>query len=768
MAYIDETDKVKTLVYNTLEYLNKKIDAVDSRDAFSKFAVDGQTTIEADEAGDTLTLVGSRGVTLTTNATTDTLTIEGPDLSSYATTVSIASPAAGQVQLTRNGTAQTAVSISGWSDLQPKSTAVTHTASTAVGSTSQGVYIASNGAATAMSATIGGATTPVYLSSGVITAGTALGDAAYKGVATSVRASTSASDDVLATEKAVRAAVDGILAEKDALVYKGTVAGTATAPGAFTVAANKGDVYKVSAAGYVNGVKVEAGDMFICNTDSTAAATSTTYSTVQAKWDVIQTNLDVNSIIADALPKLVVSTTGTGNAVTAVTSTADHTITVSKGATFLTAHPSITQGSNTSSTASPAHGGTFTAIDSITKDANGHVTAYNTKTVTLPSETAVTVSTTGTGNAVTAVTSTADHTITVTKGASFLTAETPITVSTTGTGNAVTAITSTGAHTITVSKGATYLTSYTESNDFAKVTDGTSTATAASKGDTLTVAASGGAGVSISGKTLTISAPVAYTHPTSDGAKHVPATGTTNNGNVLVAGASAGAMSWKPITDVVTIPTLTVSSTGTGNAITAVSSTADHTITVTKGATFLTAETPVTVTVSGTGNGVASVTSTGAHAITVSKTDFLTAETPITVSTTGTGNAVTAITSTGAHTITVSKGATYLTAETPLTVSVGGTGAFLKAASSTANHTITLTKGNAATNEVTACTSYSKGTITYAAATATNGAQATAPTIATTDTLNTALGKLEAEGEVALSVYNAFAKFTKDNNITGA
>jgi hypothetical protein len=43
-------------------------------------------------------------------------------------------------------------------------------------------------------------------------------------------------------------------------------------------------------------------------------------------------------------------------------------------------------GTDTTSTASPAHGGTFTAIDSITKDSNGHVTKVNTKTVTLPTD----------------------------------------------------------------------------------------------------------------------------------------------------------------------------------------------------------------------------------------------------------------------------------------------------------------------------------------------------------------------------------------------
>lgn len=39
-----------------------------------------------------------------------------------------------------------------------------------------------------------------------------------------------------------------------------------------------------------------------------------------------------------------------------------------------------------------------------------------------------------------------------------------------------------------------------------------------------------------------------YTHPTGDGNLHVPATGTTNNGNVLIAGNTEGSISWKALT----------------------------------------------------------------------------------------------------------------------------------------------------------------------------------------------------------------------------
>ena len=44
----------------------------------------------------------------------------------------------------------------------------------------------------------------------------------------------------------------------------------------------------------------------------------------------------------------------------------------------------LTTRSNTTSTASPGYGATFTAIDSVATNSTGHVTTVNTKTVTLP------------------------------------------------------------------------------------------------------------------------------------------------------------------------------------------------------------------------------------------------------------------------------------------------------------------------------------------------------------------------------------------------
>ncbi len=73
-----------------------------------------------------------------------------------------------------------------------------------------------------------------------------------------------------------------------------------------------------------------------------------------------------------------------GSNVTLTPDATNDTITIAATDTVYT-HPSVTR-SNATSTASPAHGKTFTAIDSITTNGTGHVTAVNTKTVTLPAD----------------------------------------------------------------------------------------------------------------------------------------------------------------------------------------------------------------------------------------------------------------------------------------------------------------------------------------------------------------------------------------------
>ena len=139
------------------------------------------------------------------------------------------------------------------------------------------------------------------------------------------------------TTVATTAFVKSAFATNDAMVFKGTVAGSSSSPGGFTIAANRGDTYKVSTAGYVNGVKVEVGDTFICTTDGTAAATSSNYSTIQANWVVLQTNIDgyVIGPASSTAGKVAVFSDGSGKLLkqgTIATETVIKTVTLSGGA----------------------------------------------------------------------------------------------------------------------------------------------------------------------------------------------------------------------------------------------------------------------------------------------------------------------------------------------------------------------------------------------------------------------------------------------------
>lgn len=97
------------------------------------------------------------------------------------------------------------------------------------------------------------------------------------------------SDTRLATQKAVKAYADGLLAANDAMTYKGTI-DASTNPN--YPAANAGDTYRISVAGKIggaSGVNVEAGDMAICLVDSSSAGDQ---ATVGANWNLIERNLE--------------------------------------------------------------------------------------------------------------------------------------------------------------------------------------------------------------------------------------------------------------------------------------------------------------------------------------------------------------------------------------------------------------------------------------------------------------------------------------------
>ncbi len=83
------------------------------------------------------------------------------------------------------------------------------------------------------------------------------------------------------------------------------------------------------------------------------------------------------------------------------------------------------------------------------------------------------------------------------------------------------------------------------------------TAAAATATDTIQLKEGSNIDIAVSGKTLTLNNTYSYTHPTSDGNLHVPATGTSNSGKVLKAGSTAGSLAWGTLTsaDVGALPT---------------------------------------------------------------------------------------------------------------------------------------------------------------------------------------------------------------------
>ncbi len=234
---------------------------------------------------------------------------------------------------------------------------------------------------------VGDSTTPVYFASGVPVACTGIATEEY---------------------------VNNQFAVNDAMIYKGVLAGTASSPGTYTPAAHAGWTYKVSAAGYINGYQVQIGDMLICCADDTAAATSSNYTTIRAKWNIIQSNIDLMKgatasaaggmglvpspaagendefLRGDGTWQPVITGVTAGNGLTDGGTSGAVTVNVGEGTGISVTADAVslatfgdagTYGPSEDKTLS--HSGTFT-VPKITTDAYGRVTASNV-TYTLPS-----------------------------------------------------------------------------------------------------------------------------------------------------------------------------------------------------------------------------------------------------------------------------------------------------------------------------------------------------------------------------------------------
>lgn len=245
-----------------------------NQNAFGSVVANG-TSITAASESDTFTITPGSNITITANAGTKTITIAAthPTISVVADTSDTVSPASGGNFTAVDSVTRDANGHVTKINLKTVNLPIDPNTITRI------AYV--NTAAT------------VNLGSSLSSGDLYLGNAALKVAITSIPASPTA-DELLAlpTVNAVKTYTDALLAAANAMVYKGVITGGSTgAYGALTPPADAGHVYIVSVAGKINGISVEAGDMLICLTDGTSAATSGDYATIANSWNIIQVNV---------------------------------------------------------------------------------------------------------------------------------------------------------------------------------------------------------------------------------------------------------------------------------------------------------------------------------------------------------------------------------------------------------------------------------------------------------------------------------------------
>lgn len=314
-----------------------------NQNAYSNVKV-GTTTVSAKSATDTITLEAGDNITLTPDATNKKVTIKATNTDTHhqaknvttnsatGTTQSTTALTNGNVylNLVENGTKRSSHKISGSGattvttdtsgniiiSSTDNNTVYTHPTSGVTAGTYKSVTVNAAGHVTAGTnpTTISGyGITDAKISSGTITLGSNtitpltsssnLNAAKLTGTAsvsttgnaaTATKATQDGSGNVITDTYATKTELNNFLAASDAMVIRGGIAGGSTGNyGALTPAANRGDCYKVTTAGKINGVAVEIGDMLICYVDNTAKATTSNYTTVNANWFIVQNNVDL-------------------------------------------------------------------------------------------------------------------------------------------------------------------------------------------------------------------------------------------------------------------------------------------------------------------------------------------------------------------------------------------------------------------------------------------------------------------------------------------
>ena len=207
-----------------------------------------------------------------------------------------------------------------------------------------------------------------------------LASPALTGTPTAPTAASTTNSTQIATTAFVQTAVNALMDAKDALRFVGTLtpSGTSTK----FPAANAGEVYRITADGTISGVTVHEGDTATCCVDNTVAGTP-------ANWFITHTNHDGQVMgptsAVDSHVAIFDGSTGT------LIKDSGYTIasSVPSDAVFtdtVYTHPNsgATAGSyGPSANATLVYDGTFT-VPYVTVNAQGHVTAIVTKTMTMP------------------------------------------------------------------------------------------------------------------------------------------------------------------------------------------------------------------------------------------------------------------------------------------------------------------------------------------------------------------------------------------------
>lgn len=250
-----------------------------AQNIFKNIAVSGQSTVVADSNNDTLTLVGGGGTTITTNATTDTITISSTGTNTTYDLTNTTVSGGSQINLVPSSGGTDSIQILGTTN----EIEVSH----APGSITVG------------------------LPNNVVISGNL------------------------------------------------TVIGTTTTNNVETVSTSNGVIFEGNAAD-ANELNLIAGTLTADRTITLPDATGT---------------VALTSNIGNGTLTVTAGTLMSGGGSFTANQSGNSSVTIN--------HAPVSRTNNTSSV-SPAFGATFTAIDSITTSTEGHITAVNTKTITLP------------------------------------------------------------------------------------------------------------------------------------------------------------------------------------------------------------------------------------------------------------------------------------------------------------------------------------------------------------------------------------------------